>query len=157
VSETTSASKHLWFLNTLVAIRVSEHEGADAISVLEHQARHGDSPPLHLHRNEDEIFYVLAGDFRFRVGDEERRLSAGETFLVPKGVPHTYRVESSEGGRWLTITSKGDFERFVRTMSRPAERRELPEPSRAPTPEEIEALAAMARSHGIELVGPPLH
>lgn len=157
MSETTSASKHLWFLNIFVSIHVSEHEGADAISVLEHQARHGDSPPLHLHRNEDEIFYVLAGDFRFQVGDEERRLSAGETFFAPKGVPHTYRVESSEGGRWLTITSKGDFERFVRAMSRPAERSELPDPRGAPTPGEVKALAAMARSHGIELVGPPLH
>jgi quercetin dioxygenase-like cupin family protein len=157
MSETTSTTEHLWFLNTLVSIRVSEHEGTDTISVLEHQARHGDSPPMHLHKNEDEVFYVLTGELRFQVGNEEGRLSAGETFLAPKGVPHTYRVESSEGSRWLTITSKGDFERFVRTMSRPAERRELPEPSGAPTPEAAEALAAMARSHGIELVGPPLH
>jgi hypothetical protein len=71
-------------------------------------------------------------------------------------VPHTYLVES-ESGRWLVATAHGDFERFVRSFSRPAERGDLPEPSPPPTPEQAEALAAACREHGIELVGPPLH
>jgi hypothetical protein len=60
-------------------------------------------------------------------------------------VPHTYRVESAEGARWLVTTSHGDFERFVRAFSRRAERAELPEPEGPPTPEQAEALAAAAR------------
>ena len=44
----------------------------------------------------------------------------GAIVLAPKGVPHTYRVESPQGGRCLTVTVHGDFERFVRAMSRPA-------------------------------------
>ncbi len=50
----------------------------------------------------------------------------------------------------------GDFERFVRAFSRPAERPERPTPQGPPTPEQADALAAAARAHGIELVGPPL-
>ena len=69
---------------------------------------------------------------------------------------HTYRVQSPEGARWLVITSRGDFERFVRAISRPAERVELPEPVGPPTPEQAEALATAALRFGIELVGPPL-
>ena len=91
-----------------------------------------------------------------RVQDQEHRVGAGEILLAPKGVPHTYRVESSQGGRFLTVTVRGDFERFVRAMSRPAERPELPRPAGPPSPEAVQALSAAAAKHGIEIVGPPL-
>jgi mannose-6-phosphate isomerase-like protein (cupin superfamily) len=145
----------LWFLNALVTVAVGTDEGDDRISVLESLAPRGESPPLHVHHDEDEVFHVLEGELRFRVGDDELRAGPGETLLAPKGVPHTYRVESDRG-RWLVTTARGDFERFVRSFGRPAERAELPEPADPPTPEQAEALAAACREHGIELVGPPL-
>ncbi len=151
-----TSKQQLWFLNALVTVRVRHDEGADGISVLESLAPHGESPPLHVHQTEDEIFHVLEGELRVRAGDTEVRIGAGETILGPKGVPHTYRVESREGARWLVITERGDFERFVRAQSRPAEQPELPTPQGPPTPEQADALAATAREHGIELVGPPL-
>jgi quercetin dioxygenase-like cupin family protein len=112
--------RNLWFLNTHVTIRVSARDGSDGISVLEHHARQGDSPPLHIHHDEDEIFHVLEGEVRYRVGDQERRARVGETLLTPKGIPHTYRVETAEA-RMLTIT-RGEFENFIRAFGRPAER-----------------------------------
>ena len=151
-----TSTEQLWFLNTLHTVRVRHDEGEDGISVMETLASHGDSPPLHVHQTEDEIFHVLEGQLRVRAGDTEVRIGAGETILGPKGVPHTYRVESREGARWLVITRRGDFERFVRALSRPAERPELPTPQGPPTPEQADALATAAREHGIELVGPPL-
>lgn len=87
----------------------------------------------------------------------EHRLGAGDILFAPKGVPHQYLVESAEGGHWLTITVSGDFERFVREVSRPAARPELPEPSGPPSPEAKKALAEKSASYGIEIVGPPLH
>ncbi|GAA6758816.1 cupin domain-containing protein [Thermus oshimai] len=50
----------LWFFNTLVHLWVSEVEGQDGLSVLEHRAPFGDSPPLHVHHTEDEVFVVLS-------------------------------------------------------------------------------------------------
>ena len=147
----------LWFLDTLVTVRVSETDGQDRISVLEHRAAQGDSPPLHIHHTEDEIFHVLEGTFRFHIGDAEHRLGVGDVLLAPKGVPHQYRVESAAGGRWLTITTPGDFERFVRAIARPAERLALPEPGGAPSPEAVAALTEAASRYGIEIIGPPLH
>ncbi len=146
----TATGAQLWFLNTLVTLQVSSEEGSDGLSLPENRAPRGDSPPLHVHHNEDEIFHVHDGEFRFCVGDEEQRLRNGETLLAAKGVPHTYLVES-ERGRWLVATAHGDFERFVRSFSRPPEREELPEPSPPPTPEQAEALAVACRQHGIEL------
>jgi quercetin dioxygenase-like cupin family protein len=147
----------LWFQDSLVTIRVSTSDGQDGISVLEHSVPYGFSPPLHLHRTEDEVFDVLEGEFRVKIKDQEHRLGAGDILLAPKGAPHTYRVESALGGRCLTITVRGDFERFVRAVSLPAERPELPEPAGPPSADTVEALRATAAKYGIELVGPPLH
>lgn len=147
--------RRLWFLDTLVLIRVSHLDGADGISVLEHRARRGDSPPLHVHRTEDEIFHVLAGELRFRIAETERHAGAGEIVLAPRGVPHTYRVESDEAC-WLTITAGRDFERVVRSVSRPASGDGLPAPAGPPTPEQAHALEEACQHHDILLVGPPL-
>jgi hypothetical protein len=76
--------------------------------------------------------------------------------LAPKGIPHTDRVESPEGARWLVTTTHGDFERFVRALSRPAQTPALPAAAGPPTPAQVQAVAAGAMEHGIEMVGAPL-
>jgi quercetin dioxygenase-like cupin family protein len=144
----------MWFLNTLVSVRVPHDTGSDGVSVLESRAPHGDSPPMHVHQ-EDEIFHVLEGTMTIRIGEIDRVARAEDTVLAPKGLPHTYRVDSDEA-RWLVITSRGDFERFVREFSRSASSSDLPVPAGPPTPAEADALAEACRRHGIELVGPPL-
>ncbi|MGH9351278.1 MAG: cupin domain-containing protein [Terriglobia bacterium] len=150
------SARRTWFLNTLVHIWVAEAEGKDGLSVLEHRLPFGDSPPLHIHQREDEIFHILEGEFRLQIGNDIRRYEPGAIVLAPKGVPHTYCAESAAGGRFLTVTAHGDFERMVRALGRKAERDELPPPAGPPTPEAIERLGAAALTFGIELVGPPL-
>ena len=149
-------SENLWFLNTVVQVRVPYEEGTDGLSVIENRAPYADSPPLHVHRTEDELFLILEGEFRFVAGGAERRAGPGDAVLTRKGVPHTYRVESVEGGRWLVVTTRGDFERFVRELSRPASATWLPPAGGPPTAEEARALGEVAARHQIQLVGPPL-
>src|SRR5262249_43510721 len=153
MNKTVDATQ-FWFLDSLVTIRVSTSDGPDGISVLEHRMPYGSSPPFHLHRTEDELFHILEGEYRLKVQDEERRAGPGSILLLPKGVPHTYRVESPQGGRCLTITVRGDFERFVCALGRPAERPELPKPAGLPSADAVQAMRATAAQHGIEFVGP---
>lgn len=144
-----------WFLDTLVTFAVAHDDGSDGVSVIESVAPRGDSPPYHVHRTEDEVFHLLEGELVLLVDGETRRVQAGETCLAPKGVPHTYRV-MSEQARWLLVTTRGDFERFVRELARPATTPTLPTPSGPPTPEQARTLAEAGLRHGIELLGPPL-
>jgi quercetin dioxygenase-like cupin family protein len=148
--------RRIWFLNTLVQVHVAASDGSDGLSVLEHRAPFADSPPLHVHDTEDEIFHILEGDFRVQVANDVGRYGPGTVVLAPKGVPHTYRVESSAGGRFVTVTARGEFERFVRAVGREAERDELPPPAGPPSPEAMRQLQAIAHTFGIEFVGPPL-
>jgi mannose-6-phosphate isomerase-like protein (cupin superfamily) len=59
--------------------------------------------PLHLHRNDDEAWYVLEGTLRVKMGDEEVELRAGAGVLVPRGTPHTYWNPGPERVRYLLV------------------------------------------------------
>ena len=137
---------HIWFLADLVEVYAGgEH------SVLEMVAPPGDQPPLHVHHDSEEGFYVLEGEVTVWAGDEELRLGPGDFALGPKGVPHTYRITSETPARFIVTSSTGSFAAFVQAYGVPAERPELPEPG-AP---DVERLGRLAAEHGIELLGPP--
>jgi quercetin dioxygenase-like cupin family protein len=143
-----------WFLGTTIKILVSALDGNDGICVVEHHMPHGDAPPLHLHRNEDEIFVVLHGAVRLQVGERVQHLSTGDVAIAPKGVPHGYVVES-DGARVLTVTRGHDFESMLRTLSRPANGPGLP-PQTPPSADLLARVTEVCRQNGIDVVGPPL-
>jgi mannose-6-phosphate isomerase-like protein (cupin superfamily) len=58
---------------------------------------------LHLHRSDDEAWFVLEGRLGFRVGDQEREVGAGESILVPRGTPHSYWNAAAEPARYLLV------------------------------------------------------
>ena len=149
------AGQLMWFLDSLVTVRLSASASDDRISIIEHHLPHGSSPPLHVHRTEDEVFHVLEGSMRFNIDGKDMMAHAGQIMLAPKGVPHSYRVESTGGARCLTITSGGDFERMVREMAKPAASADLP-PRGEPTLALVEALTMACARNGIDIVGMPL-
>ena len=84
----------LWFLNGRLTFRRSAASGPDRVVITEQEMVQGDSPPLHRHEREDEVFHILEGLVRFRVGETEVLAHPGETLVGPKGVPHCFRIES---------------------------------------------------------------
>ena len=89
--------------------------------------------PLHAHRDEDEAFYVLAGEFEFIVGAEKMTATAGAFLFAPRGALHGFTVVRKNPGRLLITVSPGtQHERFFRdvveierTRGNPPERSEL--------------------------------
>jgi mannose-6-phosphate isomerase-like protein (cupin superfamily) len=73
--------------------------------------------PLHVHENEDELFYVLEGEHAFRVGDQEFRAGPGGLVFAPRGVPHAQRRMVPRTGRVLVLTSPSGFEGFFRELA----------------------------------------
>lgn len=156
LSQPESRTDLFWFLNNLLAIPVSGLHSADGISVVEQWAAHGDSPPLHIHHTEDEVFVCLKGRMRVCIDGRDHFLEAGDTVMAPKGKPHSFRIESKEGGHFLAITTGKDFETMVRRVSRKAPAATLPEQV-VPSEEMKAELTRICAEHGIEIVGPPLH
>jgi len=148
--------QRLWFINTTVIIRVPPELGKDGTCVMEHHAPVGDSPPLHVHHDQDEVFVLLAGKARIRLSGRDIEARTGDCLLVPKGEPHSYLATSAEGIQFLTITRGDGFVGLVRELGRAADTDGLPAPGGLPSLQEQSALAQMARKHGVEFVGPPL-
>lgn len=62
--------------------------------------------PRHLHRHDDEAWYVLEGTLRVEVGQQEVEAQAGSAVFVPRGTPHTYWNPGPGPVRYLlTMTS----------------------------------------------------
>jgi mannose-6-phosphate isomerase-like protein (cupin superfamily) len=59
--------------------------------------------PLHLHRADDEAWFVLEGALGFVRGDERLVARAGAGVLVPRGVPHTYWNAGAAQARYLIV------------------------------------------------------
>jgi quercetin dioxygenase-like cupin family protein len=153
-TDTDTDTRTLWFGESLAEIRVSTRDGEGGMSMIEMDTPFGHMTPLHVH-DEDESFYVLDGHMTLFVGDRVVEARAGSTVTAPKGIPHTFRVDSAQGVRALVMTSPGRFEDFVRAVSRPAALPERPVATEPPTIEQIEAFTRGAIENGIEILGPP--
>ncbi len=146
-----TTAQPLWFIDNLVYVHIDGKDSGGAYSLVESSAARNSMPPLHVHHRDDETFYVLDGEMRLFVGDRELVLTAGHAALAPRGVAHTYRVESDRA-RFIVVNSPAGFEQFVRAASEPAPSDELPPADR---PADPAALAQAAADYGIEILGPP--
>jgi quercetin dioxygenase-like cupin family protein len=120
-------------------------------SLMEEKARQGDMPPLHVHHGHDEVFYVLSGQMSIHLPGSRVDLGPGQAAFAPREIPHTYRVESDDGARWIVATTSGDFAAFVAGPAVPADDDGAPAEG-LPTPADLAAAGARA---GIEVLGPP--
>jgi quercetin dioxygenase-like cupin family protein len=85
-------------------VKVGEQRHGRRLAVFELTTRPGEEPPVHTHATEDEFFYVLDGEVAFRCGEDRFEVSAGGCVLLPRGIPHGYRIVSP-GARLLVVTT----------------------------------------------------
>jgi quercetin 2,3-dioxygenase len=97
-------------------------------------------PPAHVHRATDEFFYIVSGEFSFRLGDLVSRAPARSVIFVPRGTVRTFRNVGSEPGVLLVGVTPGGFEGIF------AHRQGV----------DAETDLALMRLHDTEIVGPPL-
>ena len=142
----------LWFFGGLTTIKAGSAQTAGRVAVTENLAPRGSGSPLHIHRREDECFFVIEGELTFWVGCVTIVAPAGSFVYGPRDIPHTF-VVSSEQARFLLVVEPGGFEDFTRALGSPAERLEIPPP--AGDPPDLDALVAVAAGYGIEIIGPP--
>ncbi|MGE5275270.1 MAG: cupin domain-containing protein [Verrucomicrobiota bacterium] len=140
-----------WWQGSLVQIKARAEDTGGALGLVEGSFYRGFGPPLHVHSREDEAFYLLDGEIRFRHGDDEFVAGPGAWVWGPRGVPHAFRVES-ERARALVLVTPGGFERMFEEGGVP-----VADSSEPPAQEyDPRAAAALAEKFGFEVVGPPL-
>ena len=146
-------AKLCWFLGVLATDQAFGRDTTDGrVAVIEHLAPQGAGSPLHVHRREDEWFYVTEGELTFWVGGQLIQAPAGSFVYGPRDIPHTFEVTSDQA-RFLLVTEPAGFEDFMRAMGQPAAALTVPPP--AAPPADIAPLIAAAAGYGIEILGPP--
>lgn len=104
----------------------------------------GGGTPPHVHRREDETFYVLEGDVEFWVEGKTIKVGAGGTVFAPRDIPHCYRNTSSKPARMLVFCSPPGMEDFFSELAR-----EVPS-----LPPDVAKVVAVCAKYGIEILPP---
>ena len=93
-----------WFLNALVVTKADYTETGGAYYLMEHLFTAASNPPVHIHQDEEEAFYVLEGELEIEVDGVTSVARPGSFVLAPSGLPHAFRV-LSDTARVLSISS----------------------------------------------------
>ena len=84
--------ERLWFLNSEMTIKATAASTGGDLFLMETRLPAGFSPPLHVHHDEHEAFYVLEGELEIACGSERYSAAAGAFAFLPSGIAHTFRV-----------------------------------------------------------------
>jgi mannose-6-phosphate isomerase-like protein (cupin superfamily) len=133
-----------------LTLKASAEQTGGSIGFLEGTTPPGFGPPRHIHHHSDELFYVLAGEFQFLLGEWLVNAGPGSFVFVPRGTVHAPKVVGSEPGRALVAFVPGGEERAfddLAALAAAAGNGQAPD---------MEQLQALARKYGSEFVGPPI-
>lgn len=119
--------------------------GTDGVvSVLEATEPPGFGPPIHVHHDCAEAFYVLEGEYLMFLEDDEVVCPAGSFVFIPQGVRHGFRVGAVSSRKLNFYFPAGMIGYFDDLAAALRQEEVVPE-----------ALDAIAGAHGMEIVGPP--
>lgn len=112
----------------------------------------GGGPPLHLHHNEDEAFFVLAGEMTFYADGKKSVATPGTFVHLPPEHWHRFANESNAPAHMLIAVAPAGLEKMFEQIGKVWTDGNSPPPR--PTPDEIDRLLAIAPKFGIELRPP---
>jgi quercetin dioxygenase-like cupin family protein len=137
-----------WSLGELLTLYATAEQTGGAFSLMEERLPRGAEPPPHVHRREDEAFFLLDGELTVRVGDESFVARPGSFVFCPRDVPHLLSVGSEEV-RMLTLCTPGGVEQLFVELGEPARSRTLPADDGDP---DVDRVVTLAAHYGAEVL-----
>jgi len=147
-----SLDRSVWYSGWLLTFLATAEETRGQFALIEAIARKGNVPPRHIHRREEETFYVLEGEMTVSVGDRTFKATPGTLVCLPRDVAHSFAIES-EQLRTLILLSPAGLEGFFKEFSVPAPTMTLP-PADEPAYGEVQRMLEAAPRYGLEFLLP---
>ncbi len=94
-------------------------------SVIETETPPIGGPPKHVHKNEDELFYVIKGTYEFYCGDKTIIAKKGDMVRLPRGIPHHFKNIDSVPGVTMNVITPGGFESFFDDVAQASKTKKL--------------------------------
>jgi quercetin dioxygenase-like cupin family protein len=107
----------------------------------------GHGPTQHIHKAEEEAFYILEGEVNIKVGEQTVRGVAGSFVLIPRGTVHTYWNAGLTPAKLLILFSPAGFEQMGFEIAGAGE---------IGTATYTERVRSIGQKYNMEVVGPPL-
>jgi quercetin dioxygenase-like cupin family protein len=98
-------------------IKAGKEDTGGPIAVLEGEFRPRSGAPAHVHRQHEETFYVLEGEFLFQLGTQTVKATAGTFVFVPRDVPHAFENVGNQPGRILGMMTPAGYEQFFEELA----------------------------------------
>lgn len=149
----TSLERSKWYMGMLLTNLAEAPDTSGAFSLFEATLVPGTEPPPHVHSREDELFYVLEGEFDVYVGKEVFNGKTGECIFLPRFKPHTFIVRSPRLHLLILFAPAGVEEAF-RGMSSPAQNLEPPTEALTYSAEDLEQTAQRFSASGVRMLTP---
>lgn len=102
----------------LLYFKVTGRETHGKYAIMESVTPPNQGPPLHVHRVEDESFYILEGDYLFEVDGKQMELHTGDFAWAPRDVPHCFQNIGATPGRMLVTIEPAGIEGFFSELQR---------------------------------------
>ena len=129
----------------IIDLKVSGKDTNGELAIFEQTSiSQGKGTPLHIHPLQDEVFYVIDGEYYFKVGTDKHRLGVGDSIFLPRNVPHAWTQVSEKGKMTIIFQPAGKMEEFFVTMAGL---------KNEPTAEENSKIFT---ENEMQIVGPPL-
>lgn len=151
VLQETGQGPSFWVLGDLYTFKATGKQTNGSYTVMEQIIQPQNGPPPHIHRREDEAFYVLEGTFSFLSGDRETVLQTGGFAHIPRGTLHTFRNIGEKPGKLLVVVTPAGLEEFFYAVGTPAAGSSAPPPF---DPGVVDRLMKLAGEYEMEIVLP---
>ncbi|MGW3728460.1 cupin domain-containing protein [Streptomyces sp. NPDC000851] len=76
----------------------------------------GGGPPLHIHEDVDESFYVIDGEYEIELDGEKHKAPAGSLVYGPRGVGHAFVNTWHRPSKMLCIATPGGVENWFEEL-----------------------------------------
>ncbi len=96
--------------NDVTELLATSAQTGGALGIFRQTIARGSGPPLHLHLQEDELAYVINGQFKFQLGDQVLNPSVGAFLSIPRKTRHAFKKIGIEPGVLLFGVAPGGFE-----------------------------------------------
>src|SRR5215472_8900628 len=84
-------------------LKLQSSQTAESVMMFEEAAPAGTVTNFHLHRDSDEVAYILSGQVTFKIGDQTTVGGPGTCAFIPRGIAHAWKSTGKETGRVLFI------------------------------------------------------
>jgi quercetin dioxygenase-like cupin family protein len=149
----TGKGRAVWVVGDHYTVKASGEDTGGAFTLIEVLVPSQSGPPPHVHRREDEAFYVLEGEFEVHIDDQRLIAGPGSWVRLAKGSLHNFKNIGPTTGKMLILATPAGLDEFFLEAGREAT--DISPESGAARPEDIKKLLAVAPKYEIEIKLPP--